>query len=294
VTINDATLNVSPGFTAAIDDQFLIINNDGTDVVVGTFAGLEEDTLFTVDGQEFRISYEGGDGNDVELIRAGIGLVHGNLVVHGTNADDTIRFVPAGNGGAIKVLLNGVSQGTFTPAPGGKIIARGHRGDDDIEVAGSISVSAWLYGGRGDDRLKGGAGHDVLLGGAGDDDLSGGQGRDLLIGGRGADRLVGNADDDILIAGFTALDHDRAALREIMAEWTRTDQSYAQRINHLTNGGGLNGTTVLKANGPHATVFDDGDEDRLTGNSGRDWFFANLDCDLITDLAGNEWVSDLD
>ncbi|MCI0684641.1 MAG: CSLREA domain-containing protein [Gemmataceae bacterium] len=297
VDLGNATLDVSLGFAPALGDSFLVVNNDGTDAIQGTFQGLDEDALFTVDGQQFRISYEGGDGNDVELTRTGIGLAHGNLVVHGTDADDTIRIVQAGDTGALEVLLNDVSQGTFTPDAGGQIIVRGHRGDDDIEVAGGIDLSAWLYGGRGDDLLKGGAGNDVLLGGAGDDDLSGGQGRDLLIGGRGADRLVGNADDDLLIAGLTAYDHNRAALSAIMAEWGRADRSYQQRIEHLQNGGGLNGSVVLKVNGPGATVFDDGAVDRLTGSAGRDWFFANLDCgvlDVITDDRDDEQVWDLD
>src|SRR5262249_57657672 len=89
--------------------------------------------------------------------------------------------------------------GRFNPP--GRIIAYGYAGNDDIQVANSIPLSAWLYGGDGNDRLRGGSGPNVLLGGAGDDLLVGGSGRDLLIGGRGADRLVGNSEDDILIGG---------------------------------------------------------------------------------------------
>jgi Ca2+-binding RTX toxin-like protein len=297
VDLGGATLEVSLGFVPEIGDSFVIVNNDGTDAIQGTFQGLPEDALFTIDGQRFRLSYEGGDGNDVELIRAGIGLARGNLVVHGTDADDTIRILSAGNAGTLEVVVNGISQGTFTPAPEGRIIVRGYRGDDDIRVAGGIGWSAWLYGGRGHDRLQGGAGNDVLMGGVGDDVLHGGQGRDLMIGGRGSDRLVGNADDDVLVAGTTAFDHDRASLAAILAEWCRTDQTYPQRITHLQCGGGLNGAVVLRADGPHATVFDDGAVDWLTGSAGRDWFFANLDCgvlDVLTDDRDNELTEDLD
>lgn len=60
------------------------------------------------------------------------------LVVGGTNGDDKIRFVPQGNNGEIKVLINGVSQGIFKPT--GRIIAYGFGGNDDIEVAGNISL----------------------------------------------------------------------------------------------------------------------------------------------------------
>src|SRR5262249_5018182 len=151
-------------------------------------------------------------------------------------------------------------------------------GDDDLQVAGSITLPAWLYGEGGSDRLKGGAGHDLLFGGAGDDLLVGGAGRDLLIGGVGADRIVGNADDDIIIARSTAFDLDATALTAIMAEWT-SGRSYAERTANLRGVGttGVNGTYVLETDGPEATVSDDGAADVLTGSEGQDWFFANLD-----------------
>src|SRR5262249_35026135 len=149
------------------------------------------------------------------------------LVVSGTPGNNTIVFNPGGTGGTVQVILNGVSQGTFSPT--GRIIAYGQGGDDFIQVAGGISLSAWLYGGDGNDTLHGGAGNDVLPGGAGNDPLHGGQGQDLLIGGTGADDLVGNADGDLLIAGTTAHDDNQEALCAIMAEWT-SSHSYASRV----------------------------------------------------------------
>jgi hypothetical protein len=46
---------------------FTIINNDGTDAVTGTFAGLAQGATFVVGGETFQINYKGGDGNDVTL-----------------------------------------------------------------------------------------------------------------------------------------------------------------------------------------------------------------------------------
>jgi hypothetical protein len=46
---------------------YTLIANDGTDAVVGTFAGLPEGKIFTANGQLWQISYVGGDGNDVTL-----------------------------------------------------------------------------------------------------------------------------------------------------------------------------------------------------------------------------------
>ena len=48
---------------------FMIIQNDGTDPVVGTFAGLAQGATIVQGGMRFRISYDGGTGNDVVLTR---------------------------------------------------------------------------------------------------------------------------------------------------------------------------------------------------------------------------------
>ncbi len=162
-------------------------------------------------------------------------------------------------------------------------------GDDDVQVSGNIGISAWLYGGDGNDRLKGGAGNDVLLGGAGDDLVQGGSGRDLEIGGRGADRIVGNADDDILIAGYTIYDHDEADLNQIMIEWTKIGATYDERLQALTD---PTAAVVLDQN----TVSRDGEADVLTGSSGDDWFWFdfNQDSDRATDLKDEAFAGDLD
>jgi hypothetical protein len=230
------------------------------------------------------------------------------LVVGGSTSADTIVFSPSGNDGAIKVTMNGVSLGVFSPT--GQIIAFGQAGDDDIQIAGSIGLPAWLYGDNGDDRLKGGDGHDILQGGAGEDLLSGGGGRDLLIGGTGADRIVGNADEDILIAGSTLFDSNDIALCAIMDEWTSA-RTYSQRVSNvsgLTASGAdsstfasrENGGFFLRSDGSGATVFDDNAADVLTGTSDLDWFLFNVDgengtaMDKATDLHASEFAADLD
>jgi autotransporter-associated beta strand protein len=60
-------LNVSLGFAAASGDSFVLIDNAGTDAVVGTFTGLAEGAMLLSGGRALRISYVGGDGNDVTL-----------------------------------------------------------------------------------------------------------------------------------------------------------------------------------------------------------------------------------
>jgi hypothetical protein len=84
-------------------------------------------------------------------------------------------------------------------------------------------------------------------------------------------------------------DANAAALCAIMAEWTRTDKTAAERVANLKNGTGLNGLIVLNA----TTVFSDLDADVLTGSSGDDWFLFDGQRDRVTDLHDEAFLDDL-
>ncbi|MEZ6117747.1 MAG: hypothetical protein R3C28_14420 [Pirellulaceae bacterium] len=72
---------------------YKIIDNDGTtDAVVGTFAGLSQNAVFSAGVQTFQISYTGGDGNDV-VVEA----ITGSPVVEGAATDDDFNLRRNGN-----------------------------------------------------------------------------------------------------------------------------------------------------------------------------------------------------
>ena len=74
LTLNNPTLQiVLPGALPVAGQTFTVIDNDGSDAVVGTFAGLPEGATVGVSGVTFRISYTGGTGNDVVLTTLGGG-----------------------------------------------------------------------------------------------------------------------------------------------------------------------------------------------------------------------------
>ena len=229
----------------------------------------------------------------LEPAPGGIGTA---VVVGGTSGNDVIN-VNAVSGG-LEVVVNAVSAGIFNPSHA--VVVHCGSGNDEVQVTGSIALSAWLFGGVGHDKLKGAGGHDVLLGQDGDDLLVGGSGRDILIGGLDADRLIGNNDDDILIAGTTDHDSSTVALSAILAEWTANRWDYLRVANIYGVGCGPrnNGNYFLNDD----TVHDDGVRDLLTGSSGFDWFFANLSLngddspikDKITDLSWWEIAIDID
>jgi fibronectin-binding autotransporter adhesin len=90
VNLSGATLNGSVGFAPAAGTTFTIINNDGSDAVIGTFSGLSEGSSVTLSGQTFTISYAGGTGNDVVLTRASPNVTIDNTVnPSGTQSPET-------------------------------------------------------------------------------------------------------------------------------------------------------------------------------------------------------------
>lgn len=239
------------------------------------------------------------------------------LLITGTTGDDNIRLRQGGTG--VVVRANGRPLGRFESmsrividASAGNDIVRptlsvripmevdGGDGDDvlfgsrvDDVLVGGIGNDR-LVGRRGNDRLEGGAGNDGLAGNAGDDVLDGGAGTDNLRGGRGNDLLLGSTgndvlrgdigndvliggDDidqlrggigqDILIGGTVTL--NSAALTDLLAAWT-TNESYQDRTTSLAS-------STLQAG---QTVVDDGDRDRLFGNSSLDWFFTAENIEL--------------
>ena len=106
--LTGGTLNVTLNFAPSAGSSFTIVDNDGTaDPVVGTFTGLAEGATLVVGGRTFRITYVGGDGNDVVLSLPNVPPTAVNDSA--TTAEDT----PA----VVAVLGNDSdSDGTLNPA----------------------------------------------------------------------------------------------------------------------------------------------------------------------------------
>jgi hypothetical protein len=157
----------------------------------------------------------------------------------------------------------------------------GGAGNDHLEVANNVLLAALIFGGDGDDHLQAGGGPTASVGGHGDDHLEGSSANAVLIGGLGSDHLEAKQGDGLLIAGLTSFDSNLPALIAIMNEWSRTDESYAQRVANLQNSPvgptSPNGSYTASYYLTGSTVHDDAAGNQLDGGSGDDWFFANLD-----------------
>jgi PKD domain/RTX calcium-binding nonapeptide repeat (4 copies) len=211
----------------------------------------------------------------------------GVLMIGGTTGVDSIQVKKgAGDGSSLDVTVNGDPLTRFTGLT--RAVVYGQTGDDDLDATGSTDLALEIYGGAGNDRLKGGSKDDILDGGAGDDELLGGLGRDILIGGLGADRLVSQSGDDMLIGalfmGNELTEARRAALLTVAGEWS-SSEAFADRVANLT-------AYLL------AGVQDDGAADQLTGSSGSDWYFARTsgpagELDVLTGVSSGDAVTSI-
>ena len=197
------------------------------------------------------------------------------LVVGGTPRSDRIRIALEDDSIVVHMHSQAHVAGKrwrFKARKISRIEVLGQGGGDEIRIEPEVTVPAVVLCGSGDNQVRAGGGPTVVVGGPGNNEIEGGNGRNVLIGGPGRNHLKAGTRGDILIAGRTDYDANLAALREILAEWSRPDASYADRVAHLSGklSGGLNGASVLDS----AHVHPAQGVDRLEGGGGQNWYFA--------------------
>ncbi|EKE78910.1 beta strand repeat-containing protein [Oceanibaculum indicum] len=198
VDLGGATLSLDLGYTPTDGDSYIIIENDGVDVVTGTFSGLAEGASLSSGGYSFKISYAGGDGNDVVLTASAIAVPPppppppdpDKVTIH--NGPEPIELI---GGGGADILTGNIGNDTISGGAGNDILS-GRGGNDIIDMSGGgdnwaqgNEGSDTIIGGQGSDTIRGGKGHDSIAGGGGDDVLYSGMGNDTLTGGAGADKF---------------------------------------------------------------------------------------------------------
>src|SRR5262249_40784287 len=87
-----------------------------------------------------------------------------DLFVGGTTGSDAVVVNPGGSG-TVQVLIGGQSFGGFSPTD--HIVIYGGAGDDSIQVSGGVTLTTEIYGGAGNNVLKGGNGANIIVGGSG-------------------------------------------------------------------------------------------------------------------------------
>lgn len=197
LSANDVPADSAAGFTFALD-----WNGDGVvDEVIQGPAGTQVSHVFGDTGSyNVLVTAMDKDGgvSEAATLQVNVAAVvlrtdpndptQTVLMIAGTDKNDVITVDSVCKQSAVRVLINGKDQGTFSAD---RIEVYGRGGNDLIRVSGF----------KGSALLDGGDGNDVLVAGPGDSRLVGGDGNDLLIGGRGNDVLLGGAGFDFLLGG---------------------------------------------------------------------------------------------
>lgn len=187
------------------------------------------------------------------------------LVIGGTPGEDDIRLNDVRRSpDSVEVRIkNGGPWSRQTYENISRIDVYAGDGDDDISGDKRLTIPLRLFGGAGNDKLRGSAASDFLSGGAGEDRLLGQDGDDVLIGGLGIDRLDGGDDDDLMISDDLASVYQKTDADSLMNRWAGATTSVADRMIDLITD--LSGA-----------ISADGAQDSLDGDDGTDWFFAQL------------------
>jgi hypothetical protein len=101
VDLTGAALTVRGAYSPAVGDVFTVVNNGGSDPIIGTFDGLPEGAVisdFLGSGLLATITYIGGDGNDVVLTVQSCATRIDMTIVReptGTDDDGEVETLPA-------------------------------------------------------------------------------------------------------------------------------------------------------------------------------------------------------
>ncbi|MEO6391640.1 MAG: VCBS repeat-containing protein [Pyrinomonadaceae bacterium] len=129
------------GFVPAIGDVYRIINNDGTDAVIGTFNNLPEGaTLSTPGGINIRVTYHGGTGNDVEIKR----IAKVSFDFDGDGRSDVSVFRPSEGNWYLLQTTAGFAARQFG-ANGDITVAADYDGDGKADIAVFRPANGYWY-----------------------------------------------------------------------------------------------------------------------------------------------------
>src|SRR5208282_5207433 len=202
----------------------------------------------------------------------------------GATSNDQIQVNPVGKsntgstGVKVQTLLNGVNTQTTYSQPFTNIYAFLQGGNENVQLANTLTINTIVMAGNGNDsvtlgngnntmtlgngndNVQLGNGSDVIVEGNGNDNVSAGNGSDLVVGGLGQHTIQLGNGNDILIDGSATVVNPGDSLRQILSDWNASSSASVD--------------TRLKVvyNTTHPNVLKTG--------CGRDWFFFTYSKDV--------------
>ncbi|MBI4411260.1 MAG: hypothetical protein HY541_02105 [Deltaproteobacteria bacterium] len=138
-------------------------------------------------------------------------LKNGIYTVRGTTGDDLIE-VNKINGNRVEIKVNGKTVDVVAYDKIRSLHIYGRNGNDEIVIDPALSIDTVVWGGEGNDTIRGSGGNNSIHGGAGNDRLYGNHGKDTIYGGGGddfidgreggGDKLFGGSGDDLIYGAY--------------------------------------------------------------------------------------------
>lgn len=288
------------GYVPPIGTSFTLVENDSTDAVVGTFAGLAQGTTFAAGGQYFTISYTGGTGNDVVLTAAApppsgppsFASSFDQPRVNDFAAGNYLLFT--GSETAANIRIDWIASGDIariTSADGRSLLFSASALSISSQ-AGRVQFtdgSSLIVGDAAGNPLAGSLASDVLYGGPGDDGIDASQGgNDIIYGGAGADTIFAGAGNNHLYGGAaTAIANDSA---DMIIAGAGNDYIQGNAGNDSLTGG--EGSDRIFGGQGDDLILAEGGNDSINGNLGNDTIQSGAGNDLVRGGQGDDDLSD--
>ena len=214
------------------------------------------------------------------------------FVVNSTPSNPYVvtRLIGGAGGMAVKMTTN--PQGRLALQGGGGVNTLDYSAyTSDVRVNRILGTATGVSDGVSNfQHILGGQGNNLLVGYGANEELVGGSGHNLLIDGNGSifmpfhsrnALLVGGTGDNLIVAEGLSYTSNQQALDALFAEWSRTDETAAQRMAHLRTGVGSTGSYALNS----STLFSASDSDTLVGGYGFNWVMVDA-----SDTTVNPWA----
>ena len=292
LVLNDPILQLNHAADLAAGRTWLLIQNDGTDPIVGRFRNMDASGAMVIDNITFRVSMNGGDGNDVTLTRE-INNAVGEIL--GTTSPDVFVVEPStpSGSGSFKVSKSVAGQ---VPVYVGSISRdlplnlNGIAGDDDVVIRGTTGNDLFVVNGstillNGFSIIISGIENVILAGDAGSDRYQ--ICADLPTGNVRIEDVSGDA--DTLDFSTTMLNPVSLSLAELAPQ--RVNDNLTLQLNSSSGIENLLGgakADVLYGNSLPNTITGNDGADRLFGGLGNDLLIGGNGSDQCTGGAGDD------
>ncbi|WP_083904823.1 dockerin type I domain-containing protein [Rhodopirellula sp. SWK7] len=249
VNLGNAKLNLNGAITSNLGQVVTLIENDLSDPVVGTFAGLPEGSSLILNESVFDISYVGGDGNDVTLTQVD------TYTAFGDGTDETFELTSDPT--SITLFRNAVPVATILKSSVNRFVVNSVDGDDVLRLdftngsplpAGGIAFDGGIGGNDSMEIVNGTAStvtHTFLNANDGSVDIDG-----AAITYVGLEPILDNLDVNDRVFNFAGADETITIDADITPGFTRIDSTLGESVsfappNHSLSINSTNGNDIV-------------------------------------------------